>query len=378
LKTALLHIGTMKTGNTSIHHGLALAKAKGLLGKVAYPQWRGDVHQARLAALYGSEKMSEYLPSLRERYPRDEGRFRHMLRSYRKYVFTQLQRGSGAIISAETFSHLFSSDMALALRRDLEGAGFRRFKVVLYVRDPADYYLSITNQNMRMTTVTPLVEDPATFRYTFLEMAEAWEAAFPGELQVYKYPAGASAEVFDDFNAVLDETFGIAIPRIPVRKNTSLSAEAMQAMEAYRNAFSPAMSRALTPDAALMARFLEQLIDALPQTKPVLKSEIAAQIRSNHAHDARELNRRYGVDLGLSEVASASRVPRTDPWTVEEILASIDPEIVRRLLLLTIRDGLARPKSKRSLSYRTASTIYRHLPEGAKSNRLRDMLKNVL
>lgn len=368
----------MKTGNTSLHHGLALAKAKGLLGKVAYPQWQGDLHQARLAVLYSSEKMGESLPSLRERYPRDEGRFRHMLRAYRKYVFTQLQRGSGAIISAETFSHLFSSDMALALRRDLEGAGFRRFKVVLYVRDPADYYLSTTNQNMRMTTMTPLVEDPATFRYNFLEMADAWEAAFPGELLVHKYPAAASAEVFDDFNAVLDETFGITIPRIPVRKNTSLSAEAMQAMEAYRNAFSPGPSRALTTDAAFLARFLEQLIDALPQTKPVLKSEIAAQIRSNHAHDARELNRRYGVDLGLSEGASASRVPRTDPWTVEEILASIDPEIVRRLLLLTIRDGLARPKSKRSLSYLTASTIYRHLPERAKSKRLRDMLKSVL
>ena len=367
----------MKTGNTSLHHGLAHAKAKGLLGMIAYPQWQGEFHQARMAVLYGAEKLSKTLPSLRERYPTDEGRFRQMLRAYRKSVFTQLQRSSGAIISAETFAHLFSGEMALALRRDLEAAGFRRFKVVLYVRDPADYYLSITNQNMRMTTMTPLVEDPATFRYPFLDMSDAWEAAFPGELTVRKYPGPSSTEVFDDFNVVLNETFGIAIPLIPVRKNTSLSAEAMQVMEAYRNAFSLVSSRAFTTDAAVLARFLAQSIDAVPQTKPILKPEIGAQIRSNHAHDARELHRRYGVELGLSEGTSASRVPRIDPWTVKEIVASIDPEITKRLLLLALRDGIARPTPKRSLPYRAMSIIYHHLPEGARSERLRDMLKNA-
>ncbi|GEN99407.1 hypothetical protein NSE01_12400 [Novosphingobium sediminis] len=378
MKTALLHIGTMKTGNTSLHHGLAMAKANGILGTVAYPRWRGDLHQARLATLYGSERLWDKLPSLRERYPADEGRFQQMLRAYRKFVFAQLRRASGAIISAETFAHLFSADMALALRRDLEGAGFRKFKIVLYVRDPADYYLSITNQNLRMTTATPLVEDPASFKYAFLEMADVWEAAFPGDLMVRKYPAASGAEVFDDFNMVLKDTFGIAIPHIPVRKNPSLSTEGMHIMQLYRNAVSPDSSRTLTADAALLARFLVQSIDALPQTRPVLKREMAALIRASHARDAHELHSRYGVDLGVGEEAPPCEAHRTDPWSVEEIVTSIDPEIMRKLTFLAMREGFARPRPKRSLPYRTASMIYRHLPQGAKSGRLRDMLKSVL
>ena len=37
-KKLLLHIGTTKTGNTSIHQALVHAKAKGDLGQVCYPR----------------------------------------------------------------------------------------------------------------------------------------------------------------------------------------------------------------------------------------------------------------------------------------------------------------------------------------------------
>lgn len=378
MKTALIHIGTMKTGNTSLHHGLAMAGANGLLGKVAYPRWRGELHQARMAALYSFERMGELLPSQRERYPEDEGRFRQELQAYRKFVFAELRRASSAIISAEPFAHLFSADMALALRRDLETAGFRSFRIVLYVRDPADYYLSITNQSLRMTTTTALVEDPASFRYPFLPIADVWERAFPAEVVVRKYPGGSGAEVFEDFNAVLMDTFGITIPRISVRKNTGLSAEAMQIMLDYRTAFSGPSGRKLTLGAARLADFLLGSADLLPQTKPVLKQAIRDEIRSHHAADARLLHQRYGVDLALDEPAPFGTTPRAAPLSVGEIVASLDPAIMQKLLLLAAREGFERPLPKRSVPYRAAAMIYGRLPERLKSQRLRDALMGAL
>jgi hypothetical protein len=71
--------------------------------------------------------------------------------------------------------------------------------------------------------------------------------------------------------------------------------------------------------------------------------------------------------IGLREGACASRAPRTDAWTVEEVVASIDPKIATRLLLLAIREDLPRPKPKHSRPYSMGATIYRYLPKGTKS-----------
>ena len=51
-KPILLHIGTPKTGSTSIQESLARAEQDGSLDGVRYPLWRGDRHHLRLIPLY--------------------------------------------------------------------------------------------------------------------------------------------------------------------------------------------------------------------------------------------------------------------------------------------------------------------------------------
>lgn len=370
MKTVLLHIGTMKTGNTSIHHALAGARSAGALGAVRYPLWQRDLHQSRMATLYCPDTLARVLPSLRDRFPAGERGFRRMLRDYRAFVFGELRRASGAILSSEAFAHLFDADMARALRRDLEEAGFRRFRILLYVRDPADYYLSAMSQNLRMSEPLPLVKDPASFRYDFLRIAGTWEEAFPSALSVRKYPPDGGRDVVTDFNAVVEECLGLGLPAVPVWRNASLSVEGMQILQDHRAARDDG---AITPDAARLAVALVRSQQAVAQTRPRLKPEIAQQIRGNHAADAEVLRRRFGVDLGLAGIAAGNSAPRAEPWRVDEIVCTTDPAIMRQLLV-----AVAPAMAKRSLAYRIAAKVYRLLPRWLWPAGLRRVVQNGL
>lgn len=379
MKTALLHIGTMKTGNTSIHYSLADATARGLLGPVRYPLWREETHQARMAALYCADILHEALPSLRGRFPQDEKQFHRELADYRRFIMRELRAArDGAILSAEPFCHLFTAEMATALRRDLETAGFERFVVVLYVRDPADYYLSVMNQNLRMSEALPLVKDPAAFRYPFAEMADTWERAFPGALTVRQYPPTAAGDAIADFNAIVQHTFGIALPAANLRRNVSLSAEGMQILQDYRAAFSTGSRGAISRDAADLAQLLLGSAEALAQSRPVLKPELAQQIRHNHRDDLEAIRRKYGVEFDAGEPPLAILEPRSRPYRVDEIVEHFDLQILSSLYLWIAHETLCRPRAQRSLAYRLAARVNRWLPARLRSTGLQTALKRML
>jgi len=375
-KIALLHIGTAKTGTTSIQKWLADAQQHGSLAPVSYPLWSGSHNQQRLVALY---KPYEDLPPLmRQNYGPSGTRYRRMCERYRQYLFGELRAAGGAVISAESLCGLFSPLLATRLREDLESLGFMQFHVVLYVRDPADFFLSNTQQALKMTTRPPFVEDPASFRYEFLRMTETWEQAFPGRLIVRKFPTEPHYDVVDDFAAVLQQCLSVAPPRSPLRTNTTISAEGMQILQDYRQSFSPDIGGNLTPDAAKLVSFLSESADGLPQTKPVLKKEVAEQIRANHRADAEVLYARYGVDLSLQNYLPAAALPRDDFDRIDEILESVDPEVVHRLLLLLAKTELSHPFARQSLAFRAASRAYRYIPPANRPERLAHWLRSQL
>jgi hypothetical protein len=359
-KTALIHIGTPKTGTTSIQQCLANGQANGSLGPVCYPLWRGELNNQRLAMLY---RPHADLPRwMRAAYPADDSRFDEMRREYAVFIFGQLRSAAGAILSAETLSAQFTATNARALRNDLESLGFRRFHVLLYVRDPADYYLSMTSQWLKSTAEPPFVKDPATFIYEFRECSEAWELAFPGSLIVRKYPTGMH-DVLEDFADVLKEKMGVSIPHLPMRMNTTISAEAMQILQDYRQTYWPDNDGFLTDDIGALVEFLQRSTDALPQTRPTLKHQVVEQIRAKHASDADVVRTRYGVDLGLrSESAPEQPEPPCGGYRVADIIESVDQEIVYQLLLRLASNELGRNRQSRFLPVRIASRMLRGIP----------------
>lgn len=176
-KTALLHIGTPKTGTTSIQECLAEAQVSGRLSPVCYPLIDGERNHHRLMPLYFPH--NEISLHWRRNYPVDDRRFRKMRQHYRQLLFAELNSAQSAIMSSEELSLRFTPRAVTQLRRDLESVGFEEFHIVLYVRDPADYYLSSTQQALKSSADNPQkIRDPASFKYRFLQAAEIWEEIF--------------------------------------------------------------------------------------------------------------------------------------------------------------------------------------------------------
>lgn len=358
-KTALLHIGTWKTGTTSIQRWLANAQGDGSLAPVRYPLWGEDHNHHRLLSLYRPHE--DLPPDLRHKYGPSGKSYRRMCERYRDFLFDDLRAATGVILSHESLCD-FSPLLAAHLREDLESLGFQEFHVVLYVRDPADFFLSATQQDVKGAFRSPVIQDPANYRYEFLRMAETWERAFPGRLIIRKFPTDQGHDIIDDFAVVMQQCFGTAPPKIPLRMNTTHSAEAMKILQDYRLTFESGTEIPM-PDVARLREFLNWSRQRVPQTKPVLKQEVAEQIRANHKEDAEAIYSRYGVDLGLQNCGRATTVSRGKPYRVDEILESVNPEVVDELLLLLARIHLG-PKPKQSLPWRIAAWAYRRIPPG--------------
>jgi hypothetical protein len=372
-KAVLLHIGTMKTGTTSIQTWLAEAQKQGSLTPVCYPLWPGDRCHERLAMLY--QPYEDWAPWMRQAYPSRRRQMESLRRQYRRFLFGELRSAGDAVLSAEALSY-FSPRLVAQLRDDLESLGFRDFRVVLYIRDPAEFYISSAQQRLRVHIRPPLVKDPVSFRYNFRRMTETWEQAFPDRLIVRKFSSDPSLDVIDDFANLLKQYLGVSLPRAGIRENTSLSAEGMQILQDYRETFWPDSGGIITPDVARLVSFLLGPARDIPQHKPVLKEQVAAQVRANHKGDADELYRRYGLDLGLRDLDPIAPLPPRQTYRVEDIVQSVDPRTVGQILLRLAPAGLGGSPAERSRA--VAGAVYRRIPPAHRPERLAEWLRSHL
>jgi hypothetical protein len=350
----VLHIGTRKTGTSSIQEALAQAQECGRLGQAHYPMPDGDRDHVRLTNVYLPHTR---IPRAdRAAHPHDDERFAAAQRSYRESFFGNLGPAKSVIVSSETLATL-STEEAARLRADFRTAGFSDFHIVLYVRDPADYYLSHVQQVLKASSV---VADPNTFRYEFRQIAMTWERVFPGQLTVRRHRSDTEYDVVQDFSDVLQGSLGVSLPPITSRLNTTISAEGMDVLQLYRSQFWSGQDDTFTPDTKRLVKFLHRSLSELPQTAPSLKPWIAQTVRFNHRDDTDFLATHYGVDLHLHDIAPAPQ------WTshhaklrVADVLQQIDPQVRNDLLRRIAKSGLDSDPHKRHWPDRIANRARR-------------------
>lgn len=348
-----------------------MAETRGALGPYRYPLWRLDRNHNRLTMLYLPHR-DQPRARLAE-YPHDDDRFHRARRRYRRFLFRALESSRGAILSGEFLSYYFDPSVAGELRDDLESLGFRKFHVVLYVRDPADFYLSRTQQLLKGSFYpTPVVADPMSYTYGFRRMAETWEQVFPGSVIVRRFPSG-QGDVIEDFSGLLLKELQITLPRAEVRLNTTVSAEAMVLLQEYRQATGPAEGGLAIPGLDRLVGFLARSGQRIGQTRPRLKAAVLDHIRATHSEDAEFLRSRYGVDLGLGSPAVVAPLVSRPEWRVEDILESVDPNVVRRLHGEFAHLG---PPRQRSLPVRVAARAYRTIPSERRPARVEAWLRS--
>jgi hypothetical protein len=329
-KIALLHIGTPKTGTTSIQDALFRAEQRGLLHPYIFPIFRNEHDHNRLTTLYLAH---EEQPDPRKvQYPRDDNRYQNARRNYRRFLFETLRSSGGAILSAEVLSNMFSPQHIVRFRGDLESLGFNEFYIALYIREPADFYLSRSQERLKHPAYREKpVTDPFSFRYRFRSFAEDWEKVFPGRVIVRCHRRSASYDAISDFSNLMKGCLGIGLPPAAARRNESVSAEAMVVLQHFRETVGTDAGGFEFPGLYRLVDFLVKSNGYLPQTKPNLKASVAQLIRAIHRSDMEFIGSRYGVDLGMGRFESSEMLPTRSSWRVEDILESFDPAIVQRL-----------------------------------------------
>ncbi len=289
-KRLLLHIGTIKTGTSSIQETLNAAAESGSLNGVAYPVPLEMTHN-HLAHVYASPDRLPRIPRHRRR--ADPESFERIAQTFKHDLFEAIRDNENLILSAEYLS-LFSRDDAAALARDLALAGVGEVRVLAYVRDPASLYLSAVQQTLK---AGHLFVRPAAFRYRFLEALAVWRAIYP-DVRVRPFVRGrlVDGDVVRDFLAEASSFFGdtVAPDDVELRvSNPSLSAEAMVVLQRYRRRYYPDEPNVFKPDSTWLFRHLEQSSADPPQTRPRAPS----RDRLHHPAGSRRRPRRPRRDL---------------------------------------------------------------------------------
>lgn len=346
VKKLLIHIGTGKTGTTSIQRSLLVAQRLGTLGPVCYPdvlksKWRSPNPHAFLGYVY----RPRHVPGIFR--PKDrQDALKALIPEFRRDLEGYFLKNDNIILSTEYLAACNQEEI-VRFRKDLEQYAFSDVAVIVYVRNPADFYLSAINQNLRKS---PNIVDPRRFRYQFRRAVSRWSDAFDGKIIVRPFDRSLFRLncVVQDFVQVASGFFSREMgPVESLNSNESLSAEAMVLLQKYRRFRSHDTNNLLKRDAARLRKILVESAQALPQTKARLRRGVEALITERHKDDLSWLHSQHGIDFRpQSDGAAPDWKPPRRGLQVEDIVESRS-EIVDQLLLYALQSALGRRSAKR-------------------------------
>jgi hypothetical protein len=203
----ILHIGTTKTGSTSIQYVLD-AKRKELPAQGAYwPETHGAKRHLLLALSNSSaERFHEMLGNPLWQGMEPASRIEAYQAEFAREMSSLPDSINRVIISAEQFSELLRSKSEIRQLHSMLAPHFSKISVVIYLRRQDSHYSSMYAQMLRMGNLRR--PDLSTVRigfnhdYDYLDLLNRWAAVF-GEAamqpRLFERTGTARFDVVDDF-----------------------------------------------------------------------------------------------------------------------------------------------------------------------------------
>jgi hypothetical protein len=251
-KRALIHVGTGKTGTTSIQESLSSQKPK--LAGIGYPNVAGNAHHFLDVVYNERAKLSR---GYRTAYKDEAARLKDA-ETFRSRYLKRLTNNRAVIISSE-FLNKFEESKIEALKEDLEACGYTKFRILCYVRNPISYYRSALQQSLKASHAPP---HPGQFRYGVRTTIERYRRCFGDENVVARaFDSGLyEGDVVQDFVKQVENFFGVEISGLKTKgQNYSISAEALFILQRYRELYDFDSENMLTPKSELLREYLERL-----------------------------------------------------------------------------------------------------------------------
>jgi hypothetical protein len=315
-----LHIGSYKTGTTSIQNTLHVNRAGLYKQGYHYPGSQSNHHLSFLATGAEKEDWPRQFTSIERNNLQQnvQAYFQELTRDFKNEDKQQIVSTEYLYIENEAYIESY-----MAFLKEF----FDEIKVYVFLRDPVYFFRSAQQQ---MIKARSFVANPADWELTFREVIEAWSSYV--EVEVIEYRKGIdSCEVFC-------EAVGLDYSKLDKpdkQSNTSLSLEQMLLLEKIQHQLYWQHEDQFKNHLAVIHN-----INPPFTTKPELKEEIRKVIYQNHREDLHWLKEEYDIDF-LNEELEGQEVASTPIFengkaTVRDVYKVPSEEIVEKYEALVI------------------------------------------
>ncbi len=324
----ILHIGSGKTGTTSIQRSLADRSRHLLRHGILYPVLAGDIVHNYLTVEFACDTPRRMLQRFgsRQRVAERSHQLWDLLR-------TAVQRNSPdtLVLSAERLFEAIPAEGFCERLHDFFPQ-ISKLEIIAYLRRPSSLFASKIQQALRGSA-----EFPQPNRVPNANLLQCWRNQ--GSVRVFEFHRSLlqDGDIVSDFwhKAFPDLELKPAAGR--VTENVSLSGEGIALLQRYRQQFFDDKNGLFLPETNALMRMISRIEQANPDnirfTRPKLHGDIAEFIdyaTTDNAELAREFGFRFH-DLEMSRSALAFKPLRSSPYVdVEDVLA-VDPDKFRRL-----------------------------------------------
>lgn len=334
----IIHAGTAKTGTTSLQDNLA--RHSGLLQEhgILYPVVAGGRKDHNLLTTMLVPR-SNWVRGFRA----EPDSISNAALDLWQYIVSMAKRWrpTVTILSGEFFFAMPPSGWHRL--RELADQTFATTEVVVYVREPAGYYLSRMQQTVKGSgTIAPPCKD----RFDVRSGIEAIAGAYGRNVEVRAFDTSllTGGCIVRDF---LSKLPNVAPPEMAVQRfNEGMSAEAICILQRAHQLALPPVGR-ITPTSTRIARALGLLQRG---TKARLRPGIAALLRAAAAEELVWLERNHGIRFPLADEPVPSSTPPGWQATEASDILDVTPEAVEAALydlLVTLAKPRAVPLTRR-------------------------------
>lgn len=324
-----LHIGTPKTGTSSIQQTCARHRDALLAENVMYPNVGNMNRHSILSVPFLDQGVPREFWS---KFGRDKAEVDALVHTMWEDLFSAvaISRPDVLVLSGERLINISDFDGIQKKISNLQG--ITSVEVLCYLRHPYDHYLSAAQQVLKASFRT---KDFATHRWD--EALNSWAKIGNLTLKEFNRSLFRKSDIVVDF---LDTVAGKPLPEVkPVHVNESMSAEAMVIVQRFRrdqfsnedNVFNAPTNRLM---AALQAVAATMPAEVAP-TKPHLTEEAKEGVLRANIETVRNLDNSFDFQFSDADLYDTDIIPtevdRTDrPSSIEDVI-SVDPRRVEAL-----------------------------------------------
>jgi len=350
--TLVLHIGGSKAGSTSVqgalcrHQQFLRRKGISIINKKVKASDGGRVRIGFRSLFYavhggGCPRGDRARFSAKEEYRKYQKSQAVALKSF---LATQARKSRHIIISDE---YLLGLDYATVngLAEFLRISGYDDVHVIVYFREPASLYVSLTQQRLKADYRIP---DPYTWHFPYVDFLVPWTRVFPDRVAVRAFDRTAllNGSVVSDFAAYFASVLNLQFQDVEgidcgEEANQSISAEGMALLHRFQTAFHHHDPGRFTPDGR---RFISALMSAskkLGLERPQLRHEIRDVIVARHKAELMAISENHGVRFSTLDYGELmNKIPSLPPksWpqdrlSVHDLLENLDRDTGERLQL---------------------------------------------